>query len=233
MKKFANKILLISVIVSLFFMISQISFAGIMADVTDSDAENLSEKQMEEQNKTYVDPIGKSSDNFLESLSVEGYTLTPEFDKQTINYEIKEKVKSNEITINAKAENDKAKVTNIGKISLTSGENNIKVDVTAENGVMRSYFINVKTDESASGENSTNEMQQDDWLAPNEEQYEEESNLYSIDGTNANSTIISPNKSKMDSKLIIAIVIVVIIILLFILLKRSKKESKHSKHSKN
>ena len=206
------------------------SFAGIMADFTDSDAKKLNAEQMKEQNESYVNPVGKSSDNFLESLSVEGFALSPAFNKQTINYEIKEEVSSNEIIINAKAENEKAKVTGTGTIELGKGENNIKIDVTAENGVMRSYFINVKTADSSEANNTAeNNTLAEENLSSEEI---EETNISSINETNANSTLISPKTDEGKVPLVIAILMIAIIIIALILIKSDKKDKKkhHSKH---
>ena len=94
-------------------------------------------KQEKEHNVTQV----KSSNNYLKNLSVNGYQIIPEFDKQTINYEIKEEIGEEYIKIEAETDDEKSFVSGIGEVQLNSGENNIRIDVTAENGSVRTYFI--------------------------------------------------------------------------------------------
>lgn len=79
------------------------------ADYTDEQAAEETNKLVEEQKKE-ESPVGKSTNNFLESLEIEGYEITPDFDKQTLEYTIKGKVKEDEITIKAKADDEKAKI---------------------------------------------------------------------------------------------------------------------------
>ena len=79
------------------------------ADYTDEQAAEDTNKLVEEQ-KNEEPLVGKSTNNYLESLEIEGYEITPDFDKQTLEYSIKGKVKKDEITIKAKADDEKASV---------------------------------------------------------------------------------------------------------------------------
>lgn len=111
------------------------------ADFTDEEAEKQAQEQLKEQEKEHNVTQVKSSNNYLKNLSVDGYQITPEFDKQTINYEIKEEIGEEYIKIEAETDDEKASVSGTGKIQLNSGENNIRIDVKAENGSVRTYFI--------------------------------------------------------------------------------------------
>lgn len=111
------------------------------ADFTDEEADKQVQEQLKEQEKEHNVTQVKSSNNYLKNLSVKGYQITPEFDKQTINYEIKEEINEDYLEINAEIDDGKASVSGIGKVQLNSGENNLKIDVTAENGSLRTYFI--------------------------------------------------------------------------------------------
>ena len=112
-----------------------------------SEEEQQQEKEelekAEEQENNNTQTTIKSTDNYLKKLEVEGYVLTPEFDKQTINYEIIEKVKDDFLEIKAETDDEKASISGIGKVMLNSGENNLKIEVTAESGTVRTYFIKV------------------------------------------------------------------------------------------
>ena len=87
-----------------------------------------------------------SSDNTLSSLSVDGYEIDPSFNKDTLEYKLEVDESVEEINVSAKANDAKAEVSGIGKISLSSGENTIEVKVIAENGNEKVYkiVVNVK-----------------------------------------------------------------------------------------
>lgn len=79
--------------------------------------------------------------NYLESLSLEGYNLTPAFLKTNNTYFINIDSDVSSLNITAKAESDEAKVNIYGNNNLEDGENKILVFVTAENGDVRTYRI--------------------------------------------------------------------------------------------
>jgi len=82
-----------------------------------------------------------SSNNNLSKLEVEGYELTPKFDKNTTEYKITVDQSVESIKINTKLEDDKASVSGDGEKNLSLGENTIEVKVTAENGNEKVYKI--------------------------------------------------------------------------------------------
>lgn len=86
----------------------------------------------------------KSSDNSLKSLEVSGETLSPEFNPDTLEYNV-EVLSDEKTTINITGEaNDKtAKVDGIGEKEVDLGLNKFEINVTAENGSVRTYIINV------------------------------------------------------------------------------------------
>ena len=89
-------------------------------------------KQLEEQQREELQQsIGKSTNNFLENLEVEGYTLSPQFDKQTIEYTLNEKPSNNEINIIATPSDEKATIQGAGKVKIDEN-NQFRIDVTAE-----------------------------------------------------------------------------------------------------
>lgn len=85
-----------------------------------------------------------SSDNYLSSLSVEGYELDFDKEKTEYNLDVDEDVTS--VNISATPSDDNASIIGTGNIKLTDGVNNVKITVVAENGNERVYsiIINVK-----------------------------------------------------------------------------------------
>lgn len=88
-----------------------------------------------------------SGDNYLSSLAVDGYMISPEFQKDTTEYKLTVDESVEKITIQAKASHEKASVTGTGEINLSSGENTIEVKVTAENGNEKVYKIIVTVED--------------------------------------------------------------------------------------
>lgn len=85
----------------------------------------------------------KSNNKALKSLKVEKGTLEPKFNKDTTNYELKVGKDVESLKIEAEPEDEKAKVTISGNEKLQSGNNTIKVTVTAEDETVRTYVISV------------------------------------------------------------------------------------------
>lgn len=113
------------------------------AEYDDETAEKENERLLEEQRKEQEAVAGKSTDNYLENLQVEGYQISPQFDKQTLEYTIIEKLHANEINIIATPSNEKAKIEGAGKIKLKNNQKQIEIKVTAEAGAVRTYTIYV------------------------------------------------------------------------------------------
>lgn len=88
-----------------------------------------------------------SSDNTLSSLGVEGYTLTPEFHKDTTEYKLAVDESIEKINVVAASNHNKASISGAGEVSLSSGENTIEVRVTAENGNEKVYKIIVTVED--------------------------------------------------------------------------------------
>ena len=97
-------------------------------------------------NKTTSTKKDLSSDNTLSSLSIDGVNLEPAFDKNTTSYNVNLEAGVTKINVKATPNDKSAKVTGIGEIEVSEGNNNIEVVVTAENGSTKTYTItaNVK-----------------------------------------------------------------------------------------
>ena len=97
----------------------------------------------------------KSSDATLKSLNVSGYTLSPVFGKNTTNYEILVPKSILGLDVSAIANHDKATVSIQNNKGWTTGTNNIKIVVTAENGSTKTYIVTVKRPEDAATKTSS------------------------------------------------------------------------------
>lgn len=85
----------------------------------------------------------KSANNDLVSLSVEGYDINPQFNKNTTKYSLSVPNNTRKIRINAKADDSSASITGIGYKELKEGKNSFDVVVRAENGNRKTYQINI------------------------------------------------------------------------------------------
>ena len=94
---------------------------------------------------TYTITVNREADsnNDLKSLDVEGYDITPAFDKDTTEYTLTVPNDVDSVKVNGEADSDKATVTGLGDHDLQPGENTITVKVTAEDGTEKTYTITV------------------------------------------------------------------------------------------
>lgn len=88
-----------------------------------------------------------SSVNTLSSLSVEGYELDKAFDKDTLEYSIEVPNDVTKVNVKASTTDDNATVSGIGEQEVREGNNKLEIKVTAENGDVKTYIINVKVKE--------------------------------------------------------------------------------------
>ena len=87
--------------------------------------------------------IDGSPNNKLAGLTADGFVLTPTFNKDTVSYDLIVDHSVSNVTIQAVTIDSKAQVSGTGNIQLQSGNNEITVNVTAENGDVRTYMIHV------------------------------------------------------------------------------------------
>ena len=99
-------------------------------------------------NKAYVAPPKVySSNSYLSSLTVDGYTLDNKFDKELLEYSVTVKEGTEKVKINAQLADSAAKVSGLGEHAVTEGINTLNIVVTAENGSKRTYVLNVTVKE--------------------------------------------------------------------------------------
>lgn len=84
-----------------------------------------------------------SKNNNLASLGVEGFTLTPEFNANTLEYSVIVPEDTKEVNITGTVQDKKASITGVGVQQVNQGNNKFLVTVKAENGSEKTYTINV------------------------------------------------------------------------------------------
>lgn len=102
--------------------------------------------------KKYVPPAidvnpTYNSNNYLKSLSIEGYELDKPFDKEQLEYNVTLDPGTEKINVSAVVEDSTAKTKGTGEVSVSEGINKIEIVVTAENGNERTYKIFATVDE--------------------------------------------------------------------------------------
>ncbi len=89
--------------------------------------------------------------NYLKSLTVSGYNLSPAFNYKTMTYNITVPGNVTSVNIGAQAVVYTSKVTGTGNVSLKNGTNTIRVQVKAQTGSVRIYTINITKKENLNG----------------------------------------------------------------------------------
>lgn len=84
-----------------------------------------------------------SPNNWLKSLTVSGYALTPTFSGSNTAYSMIVDHTVSSITVTAATVNRNANISGTGTINLAVGMNQVPITVTAQNGTQRTYTITV------------------------------------------------------------------------------------------
>ena len=123
-----NKMFIISIICAMILLVfSSNTIATSMVEFDDEMADEQANEELRQQEQEDQENAGKSSNNFLSELSVEGYKISPAFDKQTIDYSIDGEITAKKVNIQAKTDDGRATVTGIGEVELQTGENNLRI----------------------------------------------------------------------------------------------------------
>ena len=88
-----------------------------------------------------------SKNNYLKSLGVDGYSLSPEFNKETKEYNVDVPSEVTKINITASPEDGKSSIKGIGEFEVVEGTNAFEIIVTAQNGNTNTYKINVNVED--------------------------------------------------------------------------------------
>ncbi len=97
---------------------------------------------------TVTKPREKATDASLASLSIDGYTLTPEFNKETLEYTVTVPSTVDKIKLDAKVNESHASLEGTGEFEVTEGVNTFEVVCTAENGTKKTYVVTVNVQDT-------------------------------------------------------------------------------------
>lgn len=84
-----------------------------------------------------------SNENSLELIKVSPGELSPAFDPAVTQYAVEVENETTKLIVSAFSKDEKSEVTVFGNNALLVGDNDVEIVVTAENGEIREYHINV------------------------------------------------------------------------------------------
>ena len=102
-----------------------------------------------------------SPNNKLRTLSIDGFTLTPTFNKDTSSYSLIVDSSVTSLNIIAQAIDSEATVSGAGTVDIASGISSVTIRVTAGNGSTRDYVINISRSGEAMPVQNTTEAPQE------------------------------------------------------------------------
>ena len=88
-----------------------------------------------------------SSNNYLSSLKVGDYELSPEFNKETLEYNVEVPNDVRQISILGTKDNSTSLIRGTGTFNLNEGLNSFDIIVTAQNGAVRTYKVHITVKE--------------------------------------------------------------------------------------
>lgn len=182
------------------------------ADYTDEDAEIDTQKMIQEHENNFDST--KSENNYLKELTVKGFAISPNFDRQFTDYTVKVDANTKEIDIIAIPEDNKATVNGIGEIDI-SNTSECKIEVIAESGTTRTYFIKISKENETIG--NSDETSKDAVINNEVNDIEIISKNYNT--INENTTNNLQNNNKKNILTGIGITGGIIILIIFIILK--------------
>lgn len=89
-----------------------------------------------------VKPREKSKVDTLKGLSIEGYTISPEFNKDTLEYTVEIGDTIDKVNVNFTKGDSYQNVEGAGTRDVIEGENKLEIVVTSETGSKKTYVIN-------------------------------------------------------------------------------------------
>lgn len=102
-------------------------------------------KEMEEAVAPRPGTTGNNN-NFLDKITVDKLSLTPTFDRYTMDYSLQVDEDVDKVTVKASLNSKDATLEGDGKITLKKGKNTVKLVVTSTSGVRRTYTLTITRD---------------------------------------------------------------------------------------
>lgn len=87
--------------------------------------------------------LNLSSNNFLKSLEVSNYKISPTFKKETLDYSLIVGGDVEKVSLKAELEDENADLSYPSEVELKEGINKVEIVVIAENGETKKYVINI------------------------------------------------------------------------------------------
>lgn len=106
----------------------------------------------------------KDNDATLKSLNMSGYTLSPTFKKNINTYSIKVKNNITSLDVKAIPNSSKAKVSISGNTGWKEGNNVVTIKVTAEDGTVNTYIVNVNREAKNNDSDKKEKKSNDSYL---------------------------------------------------------------------
>lgn len=184
--------------------------------------------------KKYVINVTKtdnaeSANSDLAILTVENYSLTPEFSSNVTNYSIEIPNNINEVNILAVPNNIDSSVKVVGNDNLKFGENNIEITVIAPNGItQKTYNLSVykrnETEEEKYEEEQETKVEQDTAIVDkiSSEEVVDEINEIEADNIN-NEEMKNDNTNKTENVVFMIIGTILVIVVIGVIIIRIKK----------
>ena len=95
------------------------------------------------------------TNNYLQSLSISGVSLTPAFNGTTTSYSAVVSNAISSVSITAKAVSGNSSVSGTGSYSLAIGNNTVKISCKSQSGDTRTYTININRQVAPAGNNNS------------------------------------------------------------------------------
>lgn len=140
--------------------------------------------------------------NTLSSLTIDGYNLSPNFDKNVVNYTLKVKKDVTSVKINASLESSKSSfVKNYGPrtVNLKYGENTFQIQVKSESESVKKYTIKITREDDRSSNNYLKSLN----VSAGDFKFDKKSLNYSFSVPNETTSLVvvavaEDSKSKID-----------------------------------
>lgn len=95
------------------------------------------------------------TNNYLQSLSISGVSLTPAFNGTTTSYSAVVSNAISSVSITAKAVSGNSSISGTGSYSLAVGNNTVKISCKSQSGDTRIYTININRQVAPAGNNNS------------------------------------------------------------------------------
>lgn len=119
------------------------NISNTMTEQSDKSSSRTSTTQTNQMSSSNISVYNGSGNNYLSSIEITGYELTPDFSKTNDTYFLTVGNDIENIEINAIVEDGNASLCIYGNTELVEGNNKVLICVTAENGNVRTYRIYV------------------------------------------------------------------------------------------